>query len=343
MDWSATQEHELTLIVTADHECGGLEIVAGGAAGEAPEVTWRWGHHTNTDVPVFATGPGTEVLDGQLLDQAWIHAVLHNRVTETALAAPQATLIPDGRFDDLSHRPSEQTVSSSEGDTTARFEALEVGTDADGLSIGIEGVFPYQTHSVSLLLDIDFGAGTGPSELYGYATDLDHPVDLLISSLPLLDPEIPGFGIDLVAVSEGGVETPYLNPFRGLRGLHGDWGSPSELGSLRIGLNYGADVRTSAGFPLDIVSGEGFEAYIPWNTIWPDLQGQVPAGTEIAIYAILTNLEGTELTNQSLPPSPVGTPAPRAVPSAPEGIVVIPIDPDSDGVAAQIGTPYTLP
>jgi hypothetical protein len=177
----------------------------------------------------------------------------------------------------------------------------------------------------------------------GYANDIDHPVDLLISSLPLLDPGIPGLGIDLVAVSEGGVETPYLFPFRGLRGLHGAWGSPTDLGSLKVGLNYGAEVRTAAGAPLAIVPGEGFEAYIPWNTIWPDLQGQVPPGTTIAVYAILTNLEGTELTNQSLPPMPAGTPAPRAVPAAPAGVLVIPIDPDFDGVATQIDTPYTLP
>ena len=343
LDWAATTEHELTLIVTADHECGGLEILSGGAAGELPEVSWRWGHHTNTDVPVFASGPGTEVLDGQLLDQAWIHSVLHNRVTGADLVSPPTTLLPDGRFDDLTHRSSEQTVTSSEGDTLARLEALEVGSDEDGLSIGIEGLFPFQTHSISLLIDVDFGAETGPSQILGYANDIDHPVDLLISSLPLLDPGIPGLGIDLVAVSEGGVETPYLFPFRGLRGLHGAWGSPTDLGSLKVGLNYGAEVRTAAGAPLAIVPGEGFEAYIPWNTIWPDLQGQVPPGTTIAVYAILTNLEGTELTNQSLPPMPAGTPAPRAVPAAPAGVLVIPIDPDFDGVATQIDTPYTLP
>ena len=344
LDWADTQEHELTLIVTADHECGGLQVLSGGAAGDLPEVAWRWGHHTNADVPVFAMGPGTEVLDGELLDQGWIHAVLHSRITDTDVVAPQPWILPDGRFDDLDHRAtSVQLNASSEGDTLARFEALEIDADADGIGIGIEGVFPYQTHSISLLLDVDFGADTGPQQLDGYANDVDHPVDLLISSLPLLDPNIPGFGIDLIAVSEGGVETPYLKLFQGLRGLHGDWGSPTELGSHKVGLNYGADVRTAVSTPQNIVPGEGYEVYIPWIAIWPDLQGGVPPGTTIALFAVLTDLEGLSLTNQALPSFPAGTAAPGTVPTPISGVLAFPVDEDFDGVASGMSVPYAIP
>ncbi len=343
LDWSQTQPHEVTLIVTADHETGGLQVVSGAPQGELPEVTWHWGNHTNADVPVFAQGPGTEVFDGEILDQGWVHSVLLGRITDTPPVAPTQALVPDGRLDDLVHRPTTQVNPSSLGDGIARLEAMEIDADADGLNIGIEGVFPWATHSISLLIDVDFGENTGPSRLEGYANDIDHPIDLLISSLPILEPSVPGFGIDLVVVSAGGIETPYLPLFRGLRGLHGEWGAPTDLGTLKTGLNYGADVRTTPPEELPIVPGEGYEAHIPWAAIWPDTPGQVPPGTTIAVSAILTDLEGVWLTNQALPPFPNGTPAPGTTPAAIPALVVFPVDEDGDGIASGTASPYVLP
>ncbi len=45
------------IMVTADHETGGLTLAAPAKAG-APGVTWGSTNHTATDVPLFATGPG---------------------------------------------------------------------------------------------------------------------------------------------------------------------------------------------------------------------------------------------------------------------------------------------
>lgn len=47
---------ETLVVVTADHECGGLALVAG-KDGEPLEVRWS-GEHTAAPVPVYASGPG---------------------------------------------------------------------------------------------------------------------------------------------------------------------------------------------------------------------------------------------------------------------------------------------
>jgi alkaline phosphatase len=50
------------IVVTADHETGGLAVVENRGAGVVPEVTWSTVGHTGVDVPLFATGPGAEAL-----------------------------------------------------------------------------------------------------------------------------------------------------------------------------------------------------------------------------------------------------------------------------------------
>ncbi|MEK8227934.1 alkaline phosphatase [Oerskovia sp. M15] len=61
---------ETLVVITADHECGYLSGPAAnpawtpiqGAQGEAPQVSWNSGGHTNHLVPVYAKGPGSEQL-----------------------------------------------------------------------------------------------------------------------------------------------------------------------------------------------------------------------------------------------------------------------------------------
>lgn len=60
-------EHpDTALIVTADHECGGITY------NEATGYYFTSGNHTATNVPLFAIGYGTEVFDGLVLDDTEI-------------------------------------------------------------------------------------------------------------------------------------------------------------------------------------------------------------------------------------------------------------------------------
>lgn len=61
LEWAA--DHPDTLIVvTADHETGGLGVTSNRGEGEVPEVSWSSHDHTGARVGIFATGPGSEAV-----------------------------------------------------------------------------------------------------------------------------------------------------------------------------------------------------------------------------------------------------------------------------------------
>jgi alkaline phosphatase len=55
LDWAAGRTDTL-IIVTADHETGGLTVLSNNEQDLAPTVSWSTGGHTSTDVPVYAWG-----------------------------------------------------------------------------------------------------------------------------------------------------------------------------------------------------------------------------------------------------------------------------------------------
>ena len=57
MDWAAGRQDTL-IIVTADHETGGMAIQSDNGPGNYPTVTWSTDYHTGVDVPVYAWGNG---------------------------------------------------------------------------------------------------------------------------------------------------------------------------------------------------------------------------------------------------------------------------------------------
>ncbi len=60
----AAEDGETLIIVTADHETGGLAIVGGDIEKGAVEADFPTKGHTATMVPVFAYGPGAELFGG---------------------------------------------------------------------------------------------------------------------------------------------------------------------------------------------------------------------------------------------------------------------------------------
>ncbi len=63
MDWAEGRD-DITILVTADHETGGLTVLKEMGIGNLPEVNWRWGSHTNTTIRSFSQGPGSQFFDG---------------------------------------------------------------------------------------------------------------------------------------------------------------------------------------------------------------------------------------------------------------------------------------
>lgn len=60
----AEKDGNTLVIVTADHETGGMSIVEGDIDGSNMEMTFGTGHHTPVLVPIFAYGPGSEKMTG---------------------------------------------------------------------------------------------------------------------------------------------------------------------------------------------------------------------------------------------------------------------------------------
>ncbi|MFW6066271.1 MAG: alkaline phosphatase [Planctomycetota bacterium] len=73
MDWAAGRSDTLVL-VTSDHETGGLEVLSNGGRGEFPEVSWSSTGHTSDRVPVYAWGRNAERVSG-VMDNTDLFAI----------------------------------------------------------------------------------------------------------------------------------------------------------------------------------------------------------------------------------------------------------------------------
>ncbi|MCB2199178.1 alkaline phosphatase [bacterium] len=62
----AKKDGQTLIIVTADHETGGVTIPKGDLDGDDLDVDFSTGHHTATPVPLFAYGPSAERFSGMM-------------------------------------------------------------------------------------------------------------------------------------------------------------------------------------------------------------------------------------------------------------------------------------
>jgi len=74
LNWAGDREDTL-IIVTADHECGGLKVVKSLRKGLIPEVLWASKDHTGLNVPVYAIGPGAKEFVG-VIDNTEIFTII---------------------------------------------------------------------------------------------------------------------------------------------------------------------------------------------------------------------------------------------------------------------------
>ena len=324
--WAATRD-DVTLIVTSDHECGGLEVVQGRGANVLPDVRWRWLQHTNAPVGVYAQGPGSEVFDGAVVDHRYVHRVIESRLRGVAFEAPPAERIPDGRLGDVPTVLATQTNASGFGAGYNQLDALHVAADPNALAIGVAGVFEKGRNAVVVLIDVDFGAATGPARMRGALTDTNGVADSILSSLNLDAPATAGFGVDLALVAHG-AEDPWIEQTvteAGLRGLRAPYGAANNLGWFGVATNFGDDTKSLAAPapPIAPVANRGWEVHIPWERLYPNGR---PATAQLAIAAVLVNDDGGYTSNQALPPFPPNTVNPGRTPTALPGFVAVTID-----------------
>jgi hypothetical protein len=74
VNWASNRNNTL-MMVTADHECGGLTVLADNGPGNEPDAAWSSSGHTATNVGVFAWGPGAGTIDS-VLDNTDIYRIM---------------------------------------------------------------------------------------------------------------------------------------------------------------------------------------------------------------------------------------------------------------------------
>lgn len=340
--WAEGLDLTPTIVVTADHECGGLEILGGGPPGTIPASDWRWGDHTNADVPVFAMGELTTAFDGQRLDNTWVHAVLLAAVTGAAtVTAPVESRLADGRTTDLGAAVVTQLWETSFGRGYNQLDALRFTSDTAALWVGVDGVYEYGANAVLVLIDLDYGAGTGWGADATTLDDLDGDLDSLITAMPYAA-GIPGLGFDLVFGGIGAEELAMgdLTEVAGVRGLHGEWGAAADYWWLVGSSNFDDGNVANGAAALDAgatgATMGGWEFQIPWFAMYP--AGLPPDGMTVAIVAVLLNRDGTVASNQALPPLPTGA-LPGGATVLLESVVRI----DLDGSGVPLGPATVAP
>ncbi len=308
LTWAQGREG-VTIVVTADHECGGLQVTGGASPGEIPTSTWRRGDHTNADVPVFAQGALGALFDGERLDNTWVHAVLSAALLGLdAVVAPESSLLVDGRTDDLGATVVTQAWPTSFGDGYNQLDGLRVAADTDGLWVGVDGVFELGENSAILLVDLDYGAGTGLGADGTPITDLDGDLEAVLTNMPYTS-GLPEMGFDLAFLAVGGEELRLgdMTEVSGLRGLRAPWANDaSDLWWLAAVSNFDDGNLSGAAAALDAggtgATVNGWEIRLPWDTVYPD--GLPADGLSIGLVAVLANSDGGYASNQTLPPLP---------------------------------------
>lgn len=87
--WAATRKDTL-LIVTADHETGGLNTLKNNGKGRMPDVKWSGASHSGANVRLFAMGAGSEAIAG-LLDNTDVARLVLGTFTAPTHYIPPVT------------------------------------------------------------------------------------------------------------------------------------------------------------------------------------------------------------------------------------------------------------
>jgi hypothetical protein len=171
--------------------------------------------------------------------------------------------------------------------------------------VGVDGVFEFGANTTLLLLDLDYGAGTGLGADGTTLEDTAGLLDSVITTMPYTS-GVAGMGFDLVFGAVGGEEIQIgdLRDEAGLRGMTGDWGSATDYWWLDGLSNFDDGNLANGGVAVDAgatgATANGWEIRIPWESVYPS--GIPAAGTTVGMVAVLADDDGSYASNQALPP-----------------------------------------
>lgn len=306
---SLLEDREVTVLVTADHECGGLTITRPELDAETglPGVSWIWTDHTNRDVGVFGWGDAAAALAGHRQHNDHIWSTLDGALRSRRSTPPTLPRLPDGMLDDLGAPVVSQTTDTDFGSGYNQLDGLRVATDRRGIWVGIDGIFDERANAVVVWLDLDHGASTGLGagmEL----TDLDGALDRLLG-VPTIVTELSGLGFDAAAAQIGAsyARTTGTRESAGVRQFWPPAGSTDNLAWLAGAVNYddgniadGAPAADAAGTGASV---NGMEVLFLFDELFED--GLPAEGADLALMVTLSSASGATWSNQALPPQDV--------------------------------------
>jgi hypothetical protein len=141
------------VIVTSDHETGGLVVQSNNGQGEFPTVTWASEQHTAVNVPVFARGPNADMVTGTIDNTDIFRIATANSAADTPCFVPRPSPTPlPANFGSIALVPIfDSYVSAEQPDIQFATDPLVV-IDGNPESIG------YMTFDLSQLTDVEISS-----------------------------------------------------------------------------------------------------------------------------------------------------------------------------------------
>ena len=88
LNW-AQNRNDTLIIVTADHETGGLKVLKNNGQGKVPAVSWSAKDHTGANVPVYAWGVNSQRV-AEVMDNTQLFGIVTGDAGASQTPAPLA-------------------------------------------------------------------------------------------------------------------------------------------------------------------------------------------------------------------------------------------------------------
>jgi alkaline phosphatase len=224
VDW-ATGRADTLIMVTADHETGGLTVTKNNGAGNYPSVTWSTENHTASDVPVYAWGANARFVSG-IIDNTQIFVIATMPVPiEIPMRLTPQVLNPDSQGNWLkAHLILPDGISAEDVDINTPVKIWPLGIESDHMNVFIneDGL-------------VEIKAAFSRSDFCGSATSNDATEVMVIG---LLTSGGNFYGTDTIRIMDRSFE--YLAVFAP-HWLEADCASPDWCSGLDLNQDSGVD------------------------------------------------------------------------------------------------------
>lgn len=217
---------------------------------------------------------------------------------------PWATRVVDGNIDAGWPSNADDGGHVSNWGPANNLNSLHLAWDAERLYIGVDGTWE-NSNALDVYLDLDFGAGTGVSNMANIA-GLGSIGDVQLKKNINTD-EIPGFGAEVGVTIKG----------NGTDGGVCDLAIPGAITLI-------ADTELAR-------APGAMEFSIPWLKLYPDLGGLVPEDATLALFCVISGGTPEWFADDFLPPLGVDLPVQPQTNYTLPAAAIFSIQVDADG------------